>query len=111
MRRDCEPLCSLVGDAVSGAEFAPFPYPLPPASGGGWAQSFLCSANRLSVCLVSAFPWLIFSLSLDIPQFKLLSHVSSLQWPSGHSGPVLTLSNAARSSPFSPHLLVVDASI
>ena len=24
-------------DAVSGAEFAPFPSPLPPASGGGWA--------------------------------------------------------------------------
>ena len=63
------------------------------------------------MCSVSAFRWLIFSLSLDIPQFKLLSHVSSLQWPSGHSGPLLTLSNAARSSPFSPHLLVVDASI
>ena len=30
---------------------------------------------------------------------------------SGHSGPVLTLSNAARSSPFSPHLLVVGAGV
>ena len=48
---------------------------------------------------------LIFSLSLAIPQFKLLSHVSSLRLPSGHSGPVLTLSNAVCSSPFHPHLL------
>ena len=30
---------------------------------------------------------------------------------SGHSGPVLTLSNAACSSPFSPHLLVADAGV
>ena len=49
--------------------------------------------------------------SLAIPQFKLLSHVSSLRLPSGHSGPVLTLSNTACFSPFSPHLLVADASI
>ena len=41
----------------------------------------------------------------------LLSQVSSLRLPSGHSGPVLTLSNAARSSPFHPHLLVADAGI
>ena len=54
---------------------------------------------------------LIFSLSLAIPQFKLLSHISSLQLPSGHSGPVLTLSNAAGSSSFSPHLLVADADV
>ena len=32
-----KPVCSLVGDAVSGAEFAPFPSPLPPASSGEWA--------------------------------------------------------------------------
>ena len=54
---------------------------------------------------------LIFPLSLAIPQFKLLSHVSSLQLPSGHAGPVLTLSNADRPSPFRPHLLVADAGI
>ena len=52
---------------------------------------------------------LIFSLA--IPQFKLLSHVSSLQLPSGHSGPVLTLSNAAGSSPSHPHLLVADVGV
>ena len=49
------------------------------------------------------------SVSLAIPQFKLLSHISSLRLPSGHSGPILALSNAAHSSLFSPHLLVVDA--
>ena len=55
--------------------------------------------------------WLIFSPSLAIPQFKLLSHVSSLRLPSWHLGPVLTLSNAACSSPFCPHLLVMDVGV
>ena len=32
--RDWKSVCSLVGDAISGAEFAPFPSPLPPASSG-----------------------------------------------------------------------------
>ena len=41
----------------------------------------------------------------------MLSHVSSLRLPSGHSGPVVTLSNAAHTSLFSPHLLVADASV
>ena len=35
--RNWEPVCSLVGGAISGAEFAPFHSPLPPTSGGGWA--------------------------------------------------------------------------
>ena len=48
------------------------------------------------------------SLSLAIPHFKLLSHVSSLRLPSGPLDPVLTLSNATCSSPFSLHLLVPD---
>ena len=51
------------------------------------------------------------SLSLAIPQFKLISHFNSLRLPSGHSGLVLTLSNAACSSLFSPHLLVADVHI
>ena len=54
---------------------------------------------------LSLFP---FFLSLAIPWFGLLSQVNSLRLSSGHSGPVLTLSNAARTSLFSPHLLVVD---
>ena len=44
-------------------------------------------------------------------QFGLLAHVSSLTLPSRHSGPVLTLRNAARASLFSHCLLVVDVSI
>ena len=64
-----------------------------------------------AVSSVRAFCRLIFSLSLAIPQFKLPSQVSSLRLPSGHSSQVLTLSNAACSSPFSSHLLVVDASV
>ena len=51
------------------------------------------------------------SLSLSIPQFKLLSHIRSLRLPSACSGPVHTLSNAIRSSPFCPHLLVADVGI
>ena len=47
-------------------------------------------------------------LSLAIPQFGLLSYVSSLRL---HSGPVLSLSNAACTSQFSPRLLVVDMSV
>ena len=41
----------------------------------------------------------------------MLSQVSSLRLPSGHSGLDLTLSNAARTSFPSPHLLVADAGI
>ena len=41
-----------------------------------------------------------------IPKSGLLAQVSSLRLPSGHSGLVLTLSNAARASLPSPHLLV-----
>ena len=38
--RNWRPVCSVVGDAISGAEFAPFPSPLPPASclQQGWAS-------------------------------------------------------------------------
>ena len=49
--------------------------------------------------------------AVAIPQSGLLAQVSSLRLPSGHSGPVLTLSNAARASLLSPGLLVADAGI
>ena len=62
----------------------------------------------LSLSLFFFFP---LSLSLAIPQSGLLSHVSSLRLPSGHSGLVLTLSNAARASLPSPRLLVADAGV
>ena len=42
------------------------------------------------------------------PRRDVIPHVSSLRLPSRHSGLVLTLSNAAHSSVFSPRLLVVD---
>ena len=121
--RNWKPVCSLVGYALSGAQFAPFWLWLAPAShlppGDGpvlsqlallWYCSVLCSVNGLAVFWVRAFCRLIsLSLSLAIPQFRLLSHISSLSLSSGHSGPVLNLSNAAaHSSPFSPHLLVAD---
>ena len=46
-----------------------------------------------------------------IPGSGLLSQVSSLRFPSGHSGPVLTLSNATCTSLPSGHLLVVEADV
>ena len=117
--RSWEPVCRLVGGAISGAEFAPFPSSrlLPPGDGP------VCS--RLAPLWYSLSPsfweWVgsaqvqgfsqVNSLSLAIPPFKLLSHVSSLRLPSGPSGPVLTLSNAPRSSPFCPHLLVTDVGV
>ena len=94
------------------------------ASGGGWAgplpaisplvfiQSFVLWEARQCLRLGLSMGNFSFSpLSLALLQFGLLSHVSSVRLPSGHSGPVLTLSNAACASPFSPCLLVVDASI
>ena len=128
-----EPAHSLVEDAVSGLRL-PLSFwlwlstPCLYASGGGWAslqpassplvftQSFvLCEARqclRLELLVRKFFLFLsFFSLSLAIPQFGLLSHVSFLRLPSGHSGRVLTLSNAAHASLFSPCLLVADVSI
>ena len=95
------------------------PFPLPPASCllRGWAGSsrlallWNCSiplfCERAAVCS----GWLIFSLSL------LLSHSLSCYLTKAPSDcpqglwPVLTLSNAAGSSPFHPHLLVADAGV
>ena len=46
-----------------------------------------------------------------IPQSGLLAQANSLRLPLGHSGPVLALSNAARTSLPSPGLLVADTGI
>ena len=93
------------------------PFPIRPASGGAgpvcslrallWPCSVPLFCERPAVCSGR----LIFSLSFAVPQFKLVTHKSSLRLPSGHSGPALTLSNAARPSPFRPHLLVADAGV
>ena len=59
--------------------------------------------------------WWCLSLGLftgvAIPGSGLLSQLSSLRLPSGHSGPVLTLRNAACIFLPSPHLLVADAGV
>ena len=117
---------------LSGAEIAPFWLWLtPPASlslvGDGPIRSWLgllwYSLSRLFCewtwqCLrlgLSQDSSLSLSLSLfsflllALPQFGLLSHISSLRLPSWHSGPVLTLRNAACVFLFSL-LLVVDVS-
>ena len=67
--RDWRPVCSLVGGAVSGAEFAPFPSPLPSdSSGDGPVHSRLALLWNCSVPLFCKWPAvcsgrLIFSLS------------------------------------------------
>ena len=94
---------------------SPSPCLLPPVGDGPvcrrlallWNCSVPLFCELQAVCLGG----LIFSFSLAIPQFKLLSHISSLLFPSGHSGFVLTLSNANCSFPFRPHLLVADEGI
>ena len=50
-------------------------------------------------------------LVVALPQSGLLAQVSSLGLPSGHSGLVLALSNAARASLPSPRLLVAAAGV
>ena len=62
----------------------------------------LFSSSSLSAIRVVLSAW------IAIPQSGLLSQVSSFRLPSGHSGQILTLSNAARASLPSP-LLVADA--
>ena len=71
-------------------------------------QARVCLRLELSA---GKFSLSLFISSLATPQFGLLIHVSSLRLSSRHSGPVLTLSNAACASLFSPHSLLVDASI
>ena len=81
-----------------------------------FAQSLFCERARLRV---RAFCGKVLSLSLfffptlAIPQFGLLSHISSLRLSSGYLAPVLTLSNnyAAHTSLSSFCSLVVDVSI
>ena len=96
------------------------PFPLPPASclWRGWAglpqaSSSLEFLSPFVLRTAGTVFWLVnfLSLSLAVPQFKLVTHKSSLRLLSGPSGPVLTLSNAARSSLFRPHLLVADAGV
>ena len=103
-----KPAHSLVEDAISGAEIAPSLLALAVAClplclqhGEGPVCSLLAllwySLNPLFCALelytgtFSLSPPFFSSLSLAIPQFGLLSHVSSLRLSSGHSCPVLAL--------------------
>ena len=72
-----------------------------------------CEWARLQVGVFHRNFLFSFFFSLVIPQFGLLSHVSSLRLSTGHSGPILTLStdDAARTSMPSPRLLVADVSV
>ena len=89
----------------SGAEFAPFPSPLPPISSGDgpdllWSFSVPLFCERPAVCSGRLiFPSLSHSLK-ELPPTALRAF-----------GPFLTLSNAARSSPFRHHLLVAGAGV
>ena len=65
-----------------------------------WLGLLWCSLNPLfcewaRLCLIAFCREVLYHFffsSLAIPQFGLLSHLSSLRLSSGHSGPVLTLS-------------------
>ena len=88
--------------------------PLPPPPRGWAGPHWLAPLDLLSPFFLrmasSVFRPVNFLSLFCFPQFKLVTHKSSLRLLSGHSGPVLTLSNAA-CSPFRPHLLVADAGL
>ena len=81
------------------------------------AQSFVLWAHQVSLCSIRAFHGkgccCCFNVSLAIPQFGLLCHISPLRLSSWHSSPVLTLrtNDATYASLTSPHSLLVDTSI
>ena len=86
------------------------PLPALAVSGRGWA----CLQPASSAQSFVERGWRCLRLGLfgiAIPQSGLLSQASSLRLPSGHSGLVLTLSNAARASLSSPCLLVGDPGV
>ena len=104
--------CSLPGSSVHGT----FQARILEWVAISFSRGFSQPRNRTRVsCIVGRFftNWAMREAfrGIAIPQSGLLSQVSSLRLPSGHSDPVLTLSNAAGASLSSPRLLMVDASI
>ena len=91
----------MVEDAISGAKLASCFQALDVAC---WPLCFWQGDgpvhSRLPLLWYLSFSWesslSLFFLSLAIPQFGLLSHVSSLRLSSGHAGLVLTLSMQPR---------------
>ena len=98
------PVCSVGGGGFSGDEFAPFPSPLLPTSSGDgpavWSFSVPLFCEPPAVCP----GWLIFPCYPTVLKKLPLTALRAF-------GPVLTLSNAARSSLFHPHLLVAGAGV
>ena len=89
--------------------------PLPALAACHW-RGMVCSRLSLFSRLFHAQTWQCLRLGLafrvvDIPQSGLLAQISSLKQCSGHSGKILTLSNAAHASLPSPRLLVACAGI
>ena len=104
-RQELGPVCRVGGGGFSGAEFAPFPSPLPPAS----SEDGPALLRSFSVPLFCEPPAVVFG----PVNFSLLSHsLKKLPLTALRAfEPVLTLSNAAPSSPFRPRLLVACAGI
>ena len=87
--------------------------PLPALAACHW-KGMVCSLLALLSPLFCERAWRCLRLGLAfrvviIPQSGLLAQVSLLRLHSGHSGQILTLSNAGHASLPSPRLLVMDA--
>ena len=87
-----------------------------PALAACHRRVLVCSWLSLFSPLFCAQAWQCLKLGLAfrmvvIPQSGLLAQLSSLRLRSGHSGHILTLSNAARASLHSPCLLVAGAGV
>ena len=102
----------MVGKVAPGLQLPPSsPYGSGCLSLAGDGQQQANSVPSFVLCTVVVVSYVRAFRVVAIPQSGLLAQVSSLILPLGHSGPVLTLSNAACSSLPSPHLLVADAGI
>ena len=103
--RNRGPVCSVGGGGFSGAEFAPFPTPLPPTSSGDglallWSFSVPLFCELLAVCSGR----LVFSLA--IPQFKRAPYHCSQGLPAGPYPKQCCLLLSV-----CPHLLVAGAGL
>ena len=97
--------CWVGGGGFPGAEFAPFPSPLPPSSSGDGPGS--------SLEFLSPFVLRTTGGVFRLVNFSLLSYnLKKLPQTALRAfRPVLTLSNASRSSSFRPHLLVAGEGV
>ena len=96
-----KPACSLVDNVSLGLRLLPSSSGCLSLEGNG--LQLASSVQSFVLCVGLAV--------VAVPQSGLLAQVSFLRLPSGHSGPVLTLSNAAHASLPSPRLLVAGAGV